>query len=101
VTTAADERQGPAYVLQLYVTGMSPRSSRAIENILEICEHYLSGRYDLQVVDLYQNPVAASTEQIVAAPTLVKRLPLPLRRVVGDMSNETRVLVGLDLHGNH
>jgi circadian clock protein KaiB len=86
-----------SYVLQLYVTGMTPRSARAIENIRRFCEKYLKGRYDLQVVDVYQQPSLAREEQLVAAPTLIKRLPLPLRRLVGDMSDETRILTGLDL----
>jgi circadian clock protein KaiB len=90
---------GPAdkYVLRLYITGMTHRSARAIENVRRICEERLQGRYELQVVDLYQQPVLAKGEQIVAAPTLIKRLPLPLRRIIGDMSDQDRVLAGLDL----
>jgi circadian clock protein KaiB len=76
---------------------MTSRSRRAIENIRTICEEHLQGSYELEVVDLYQQPVLASGEQIIAAPTLIKRLPLPLRRVIGDMSDTGRVLVGLDL----
>jgi circadian clock protein KaiB len=76
---------------------MTSRSRRAIENIRTICEEHLHGSYELEVVDLYQQPVLASGEQIIAAPTLIKRLPLPLRRVIGDMSDTGRVLVGLDL----
>lgn len=85
------------YVLRLYVTGTTPASRRAIMNIHAICDDYLQGRYELDVVDIYQNPVLAKDEQIVAAPTLVKALPLPLRRIIGDLSNENRVLLGLDL----
>jgi circadian clock protein KaiB len=85
------------YTLRLYVTGMTPRSARAIENVRAICEKHLEGRYELQVIDIYQQPALASSEQIVAAPTLIKTLPLPLRRIIGDMSNEDRLLVGLDL----
>jgi circadian clock protein KaiB len=85
------------YLLRLYVTGMTSRSRRAIENIRTICEEHLHGSYELEVVDLYQQPVLASGEQIIAAPTLIKRLPLPLRRIIGDMSDTERVLVGLDL----
>jgi circadian clock protein KaiB len=85
------------YVLRLYVTGMTPRSARAIENVRAICEEHLQGRYELQVIDIYQQPVLAKGEQIIAAPTLIKKLPLPLRRIIGDMSDEGRVLVGLDL----
>jgi circadian clock protein KaiB len=85
------------YVLRLYVAGMTPNSLRAIDNIKEICEEHLQGRYKLQVIDLYQQPVLAQGEQIIAAPTLIKKLPLPLRKIIGDMSNVERVLVGLDL----
>jgi circadian clock protein KaiB len=85
------------YVLRLYVTGMTARAMRAIENVRAICDEHLEGRYDLTVVDVYQQPVLAKDEQIVAAPTLVKKLPLPLRRIIGDMSRRDRVLVGLDL----
>jgi circadian clock protein KaiB len=85
------------YLLKLYVTGMTPQSILAIENLKQICEQHLKGRYTLDVVDLYKNPALAAGEQIIAAPTLIKKLPLPLRRVIGDMSNTERVLVGLDL----
>lgn len=85
------------YELRLYVTGMTPRSARAIENVRAICEEHLEGRYNLQVIDVYQQPVLARGEQILAAPTLIKELPLPLRRIIGDMSNRDRVLLGLDL----
>ena len=85
------------YVLRLYVSGMTPRSSRAIKNLQDICDEYLEGRYDLEVVDIYQQPVLTKGEQIIAAPTLVKKLPLPMRRIIGDMSNRDRVLLGLDL----
>ncbi len=88
-----DER----YVLRLYVTGMTARSTRAVENVRTICEEHLQGRYDLEVIDIYQQPTLAKGEQIVAAPTLIKKLPLPLRRVIGDLSSTERVLVGLDL----
>jgi circadian clock protein KaiB len=76
---------------------MTPRSARAIENVRAICEEHLQGRYELEVVDLYQQPALARSEQILAAPTLIKELPLPLRRLLGDMSDRERVLVGLDL----
>lgn len=85
------------YLLKLYVTGMTPQSILAIENLKQICEEHLKGRYTLEVVDLYKNPALAAGEQIIAAPTLIKKLPLPLRRIIGDMSNIDRVLVGLDL----
>lgn len=85
------------YILRLFVTGMTPRSVRAVKNLRAICNEYLKDRYDLEVVDIYQQPALAKGEQIIAAPTLVKKLPLPMRRIVGDMSLRDRVLVGLDL----
>jgi circadian clock protein KaiB len=85
------------YVLRLYVTGMTPRSTEAIKNLQAICGEYLEGRFDLEVIDIYQQPVLTQGEQIVAAPTLIKKLPLPMRRLVGDMSDRERVLLGLDL----
>jgi circadian clock protein KaiB len=85
------------YVLVLYVTGTTPRALRAIDNVREICETHLKGRYDLSVVDIYQQTALARGEQIVAVPTLLKKLPLPLRRIIGDLSNTEQVLYGLDL----
>jgi circadian clock protein KaiB len=85
------------YELRLYVTGLTPKSIRAIDNIKQICEEHLKGRYTLEVVDVYQRPSLAAGEQIIAAPTLIKQLPMPLRRLVGDMSNAEKVLLGLDL----
>ena len=84
-------------MLRLYVAGMTPRSTRAVENVRTICEEHLQGRYELEVIDVYQQPTLAKGEQIVAAPTLIKKLPLPLRRVIGDMSSKERLLLGLDL----
>ena len=86
------------YVLRLYVVGMTPKSTRAITNIKAICEGHLHGRYDLEVIDVYQRPRIAHDEQILAVPALVKELPLPSRTLVGDLSNTERVLLGLDLH---
>ncbi len=86
------------YVLRLFVAGMNPKSLQAIENIKSICEKYLPGRYQLEVIDVYQQPILAKDGQIVAAPTLVKELPPPLRKLVGSMSDTERVLVGMDLH---
>jgi circadian clock protein KaiB len=85
------------YVLRLYVTGSTARSTKAIQNIRAFCEKHLRGRYDLEVVDIFQQPVLAKGEQIIAAPTLIKKRPAPLRKVVGDLSNIERVLMGLDL----
>ncbi len=85
------------YILRLYITGMTKRSARAIENLQAFCEKHLAGHYELQVIDVYQQPELARTEQVIAVPTLIKKLPLPLRRLIGDMSDEERVLVGLDI----
>jgi circadian clock protein KaiB len=85
------------YLLRLYITGHTPRSLRSVENLRSLCERYLKGRYDLEVVDIYQQPALAKEGQIIAAPTLVKTLPLPLRRLVGDFSDASRVVLGLDL----
>jgi circadian clock protein KaiB len=76
---------------------MTPRSSLAIANIKEICEEHLKGRYALEVIDIYQQPVLAKGDQIIAVPTLIRRLPMPLRRLIGDLSDRPRVLIGLDL----
>ena len=94
---AARTLRAERYILRLYVTGMTPRSARAVKNLRAICDEYLEGRYDLEVVDIYQQPVLTKGEQIIAAPTLIKKLPLPMRRIIGDMSNRERVLLGLDL----
>ena len=86
------------YVLRLYVTGMTPLSTKAFTTIKALCEELLYGRYDLEVIDIYEHPQLAIDEQIIAVPTLVKKLPAPLRRLVGDLSDQKRVLLGLDLH---
>lgn len=93
VNNAPEER----YVLRLFITGMTPNSKKAVENIKKICEDHLEGRYELQVVDIYQQPELAEGEQIIAAPTLVKMLPAPLKRLIGDMSNTEKVLLGLNI----
>ena len=100
LATAETDTDG-RYILRLYITGMTARSARTIENLQVFCEKHLAGRYELQVIDVYQQPELASREQIVAVPTLIKQLPLPLRRLIGDMSDEERVLVGLDILPNH
>jgi len=97
VEDAARARDGNFYILRLYVTGMTPRSARAVKNLQTICDEYLKGRYDLEVIDIYQQPALTKGEQIIAAPTLIKKLPLPMRRIIGDMSDRDRVLLGLDL----
>jgi circadian clock protein KaiB len=90
-------RRMSEYLLRLYVTGGTARSMRAIENVRQICEEHLNGRYTLEVIDLYKHLPLARQDQIVATPTLIKRLPLPLRHLIGDMSDEQRILVGLEL----
>jgi len=86
------------YILRLYVTGSSHRSLRAVYNLKKLCEEYLPDDYELEVIDIYKDPAAAREEQIIAAPTLVKKLPRPIRKFVGDMSNTQKILVGLDLY---
>jgi circadian clock protein KaiB len=85
------------YRLRLFVTGTTPRSARAIRNIRAICEEHLAGRYDLEVIDIYQHPEHVRAEQIVVTPTLVKQLPMPVRKLIGDLSDTARVLAGLDI----
>src|ERR1700691_4853307 len=85
------------YVLRLYVSGSTSKSALAVENIKRICEQHLKNRYDLEVIDVYQQPNLARDEQIVAVPTLIKRFPLPARRLIGDLSKLKEVLLGLDL----
>ncbi len=85
------------YVLRLYIAGVSARSSRAVETIEKICRKHLEGRYALEVIDIYQHPVLAEGEQILAAPTLIKKLPPPLRRFIGDMTDVDKILLGLDI----
>ncbi len=87
----------PTYVLRLYVAGMTPKSAKTIEDVKRTCEEHMAGRYELEVVDIYQQPKLAAGEQIIAAPTLIKKLPLPLRRLIGDMSSQEKFLVGLDV----
>jgi circadian clock protein KaiB len=86
------------YVLRLCVTGITPRSVRAIENIKNLCEDHLKGYYELEVVDLYRQPGVAEEEEILAAPTLIKKSPGPRRKLVGDLSETERVLIGLGIH---
>ncbi|MHB8139415.1 MAG: circadian clock KaiB family protein [Smithellaceae bacterium] len=85
------------HVLRLYITGMTPKSTRAIANVRNLCEQYLKGAYELKVIDIYQQPKLAAGEQIIATPTLIKQLPLPLRKLIGDMSDTEKFLIGIDL----
>jgi circadian clock protein KaiB len=87
----------PRYLLRLYITGQTPRSLQSVENLSALCDKYLPGQFDLEVVDIYQQPAMAAAGQIIAAPTLIKSMPLPLRRLVGDFSDQERVILGLDL----
>jgi circadian clock protein KaiB len=86
-----------SYSLRLYVAGQTPKSVVALRNLKEICEQHLLGRYDIEVIDLLENPQLAQGDQILAIPTLVRRLPEPIKKIIGDLSNTERVLVGLDL----
>jgi circadian clock protein KaiB len=96
--TPTRKRRKPHFVtMRLYVTGATPRSSRAITNLRKLCDEYLEGRYELEIIDVYQQPELAREGQIIAAPTLVKSFPLPLRRFIGDMSNTANLLAGLEV----
>jgi circadian clock protein KaiB len=86
-----------SYNLRLYVAGQTPKSIAAIANLKKICEQHLSGRYDIEVIDLMKNPALAQRHQIVAIPTLIRQLPEPLKRIIGDLSNSEKVLVGLNI----
>jgi circadian clock protein KaiB len=88
---------GKGYSLRLYVAGQTPKSLMAFANLKQICEDHLAGRYELEIIDLLQNPQLAHGDQIFAVPTLVRRLPEPVKKIIGDLSNTERVLVGLDL----
>ncbi len=94
---ALREQETETYVLRLYVAGTTARSLRAITNIKKICEEHLQGRCDLEVIDVYQQPTLAKGEQIIAAPTLIKKLPVPLRKFIGDLADKEKILLGLDL----
>ena len=87
----------PVWELRLYVAGMTPTSIRAFENLKKLCEEHMHGAYKIQVVDLLERPMLARGDQIIAVPTLVRRLPTPVKKIIGDLSNTERVLVGLDL----
>ena len=91
------DRENARYVLRLYIAGLTPRSVAAIASVKKTCEEHLQGRYELEVVNLHDQPTLAKGEQIIAAPTLIKQLPLPLRRLIGDMADTKKLLVGLDL----
>ena len=92
----ADNPQGP-FTLALYISGMTPRSQLAIDNIQKLCEEHMAGRYKLKIIDIYQQPGAAKDAQIIAVPTLIKQLPPPLRRVIGDLGDPGRIMVALEV----
>jgi circadian clock protein KaiB len=92
-----EEKEISVYVLRLFITGVSPNSVRAITNIKHICETHLNGKYELEIIDVHQQPALAKTEQLIALPLLIKKLPLPVRRLVGDMSDTNKVLKELGL----
>jgi circadian clock protein KaiB len=94
---APGEHDGERQILRLYIAGQTPRSIAAFANLKRICEEHLAGRYRIEVIDLVQNPQLAAGDQILAVPTLVRRLPEPVRKIIGDLSNAERVLVGLDV----
>jgi circadian clock protein KaiB len=95
--TAPESSVAQTYQLRLYVAGQTPKSVLALANLKQICEEHLRGRYEIEVIDLRQDPQLASGDQILAVPTLVRRLPEPIKKIIGDLSNTERVLVGLDL----
>jgi circadian clock protein KaiB len=95
--TAPANDLAETWQLRLYVAGETPRAAAALANLKRVCEEHLGGRYSIEVVDLLQNPRLAAGDQIVAIPTLVRRLPPPIKKIIGDLSNEERLLVGLDL----
>ncbi len=90
-------KSGDKYVLRLFVAGINPKSKKAIENLREVLEDNLKGKYDLEIIDIYQQPIFAKEGKIIAAPTLIKELPLPIRRFIGDLSDKEKLLLGLDL----
>ena len=93
----ANMEDGARWNLRLYVAGQTPRSLSAFKNLKDICEEYLKGKYHIEVIDLMENPTLARGDQILAVPTLVRKLPQPIRKIIGDLSNTERVLVGLDI----
>ncbi|MEK6775092.1 MAG: circadian clock KaiB family protein [Bdellovibrionota bacterium] len=91
------KRKEEKYLLRLYITGNAPQSTRAIINLKRICEEHLKDRYDLEIIDIYKRPELAKDEQIIAAPTLIKSVPPPFKKLIGDLSNEEKVLLGLNI----
>lgn len=96
-STSDKPRTGKEYELRLYVAGTTPNSVTALQNLKRYCEDHLKGKYSIEVIDLLENPQLAEGDQILAIPTLVRRVPVPIRKIIGDLSNEEKVLIGLDL----
>lgn len=94
---STQEPKTPKWTLRLYVAGQTPKSVTAFQNLKKICEEYLQGEYTIEIVDLLENPQLAEGDQIIAVPSLVRRLPEPVKKIIGDLSNTERVLVGLDI----
>lgn len=97
----AKRRGAPQYDLRLYVAGQTPRSVMALRNLERICETHLKGEYRIELIDVLKNPQLARGDQILALPTLVRKLPMPIKKIIGDLSQEARVLIGLDLRPAH
>jgi circadian clock protein KaiB len=97
LVAAAEDIEHAKFVLRLYVAGMTPRSAEAIRRVTAFCEKHLTDQYELEIIDIYQRPALMKGEQIIAVPTLVKHLPEPLRRFIGDMHDEEKLLFGMDL----
>ncbi|MDP4224570.1 MAG: circadian clock KaiB family protein [Bacteroidota bacterium] len=100
VKTSADKRSDEKWILRLYVAGQTPKCRTAFSNLKNICEEQLKGKYQIEVIDLLVNPRLAREHQILAVPTLVRKLPVPVRKIIGDLSNTERILIGLDLKSN-
>jgi len=99
--TLRDQPGGELWELRLYVAGQTSKSVRAFANLKQICEEHLAGQYRIEVIDLMENPHLGKQDQIVAIPTLIRKLPEPVRKIIGDLANSQRVLVGLEVHARH
>ena len=97
MSRSADGGSNSKYILKLYITGMTPNSIKAVSNIKNVCEEYLKDQYEIQIIDIYQEPGIGEVEQIIATPTLIKEFPLPVRILIGDLSDREKVLLGLDI----
>ncbi|MDD1774601.1 MAG: circadian clock KaiB family protein [Methanobacterium sp.] len=95
-----NKKEDEKYVLRLFVAGINPKSIKAIDNLRKVCDEKMEGKYELEIIDIYQQPIFAKEGQIVAAPTLIKELPPPIRRFVGDLSDKKKLLIGLDIRSD-